>query len=76
MCILCAIQILSERTMENPMNKEFEQTKNRLENETSVGNLIKDYGQITLTNNRFHHKIYNKDTTDFRSYGNNYWGFK
>ncbi len=40
------------------MKEEFEQTKNRLDNESTVGNLIKDYGQITLTNNRFHHKIH------------------
>ncbi len=40
------------------MKEEFEQTKNRLDNESTIGNLIKDYGQITLTNNRFHHKIH------------------
>lgn len=40
------------------MKEEYEQTKNRLDNEASVGSLIKDYGQITLTNNRFHHKIH------------------
>lgn len=40
------------------MKEEFEQTKNRLDNEASMGSLIKDYGQITLTNNRFHHKIH------------------
>lgn len=39
-------------------NKEFDRAKNRLESEETIGNLIKDYGQITLTNNRFHHKIH------------------
>lgn len=39
-------------------NKDFDRAKNRLENEETIGNLIKDYGQITLTNNRFHHKIH------------------
>lgn len=39
-------------------NKQMERAKNRLENEETTGNLIKDYGQITLCNNSFHHKIH------------------
>ena len=38
--------------------KNLEETKNKLETEESRGNLIKDYGQITLSNNRFRYKIH------------------
>lgn len=39
-------------------NKDIEQTKNRLDSEEKRGSLIRDYGQITLCNNRFHHRIH------------------
>lgn len=39
-------------------NKQTEQAKNRLDAEETMGNLIKDYGQITLCGNRLHHKIH------------------
>ena len=38
--------------------KNIEETKNKMETEESRGNLIKDYGQITLSNNRFRYKIH------------------
>ncbi len=44
--------------MENMDSKAVGQNKGRLENEEIIGSLIKDYGQITLQSNRFHHKIH------------------
>ena len=35
-----------------------EQPKNKMEIEETRGNLIKEFGQIALTGNRFHHKIH------------------
>lgn len=39
-------------------NKDIEQTKNKLDADERRGNLIADYGQITLNSNRFHHRIH------------------
>lgn len=57
-CEQSTLQILFGKVKGASMKEEFEQTKNRLDSEATVGSLIKDYGQITLTNNRFHHKIH------------------
>lgn len=44
--------------MDSIDDKNIEDAKNKLDAEESRGSLIKDYGQITLSNNRFRYKIH------------------